>query len=207
MVRLPRKGPAKSSPRAAATSSPGEQANEHLTELLKRLRNAYRNAGEPSYRAIAKLSGGQLSASTISRMFRATKPPKWRNLSALLTTLGVQPGDFVTIWHPLWAQAQNKIKPIDPEGANLNGRLVETQAGMTCAVCGAIVGDANLHRDWHRRVGLAASAVQVPQRNAMRAANSPARPAPPARPPARTGQSSTVEGPLAAMPPVWSRST
>ena len=155
--------------------------NEQLAALLTQLRNVYRAAGEPSYREISTLSGRRLSPSTISRLFRATKPPKWRNLATLLNALGVQPNDLVTKWHPMWAQAQNTVEPIAPPDEGL--RLVQSQTDRTCGDCGAVVGDAKIHSDWHGRLGLAANTVEMLQRNSIRAVSAPSGRAPNARVP------------------------
>jgi hypothetical protein len=158
-----------------------DRPDEQLAALLTQVRNAYRAAGEPSYREISTLSGRRLSPSTISRLFRTTKPPKWRNLAMLLNALGVQPNDLVTKWHPLWAKAQNTVEPIAPPDTTL--RLAEQQTDRTCGDCGAVVGDAKIHSDWHRRLGLAANTVQMLQRNSIRAVSAPNGRAPTSRMP------------------------
>ncbi|MDG4822877.1 helix-turn-helix transcriptional regulator [Asanoa sp. WMMD1127] len=128
------------------------EPNEHLDELLRLLRATYRRAQEPAYREIAAQCRRRISASTISRIFNADKPPKWRNLEILLNTLGVEPDELESVWYPLWARAQNKVNPIDQPDRPLR-RLIARPADRICGECGAVIGDARAHQAWHARLG------------------------------------------------------
>ncbi|GIF73700.1 helix-turn-helix domain-containing protein [Asanoa siamensis] len=125
-----------------------ESVDKDLNELLTLLRATYRRAQEPSLREISRLCQRRISPSTISRIFNASKPPKWRNLETLLDALGVDPDDLEQIWYPLWAKAQNKVNPIEP-GDRPVGRLHPRQADKICEECGALIGDAGKHRAYH----------------------------------------------------------
>jgi hypothetical protein len=169
--------------------TPEDLANEDLAKLLNDLRIAYRNAGEPSFRNLAILTNRQLSASTISRMFKARTPPKWKSLAFLLRALNV-PQRETARWHAQWAKAVNKIKPIvDPDLAH------EVQASAPalatpCLQCGALVADADIHREWHQKLAQAEGLLgaleqrsnrmsQLPTSNGSLVATRPARGGPP----------------------------
>jgi hypothetical protein len=152
------------------------QRNKHLARLLAQMKIAYRQAGEPSYRTLAALAGPGLSASTISRIFNATKPPRWCNVARLLAALGVPAQELVSVWHPLWQQAVDKIKPIhgslDPAHEPLTPHL---QQDKTCARCGASIADPAIHTKWHLRLGRAEELLEALERNSKRGTYPPPR--------------------------------
>ncbi|GAA0953115.1 hypothetical protein [Virgisporangium aurantiacum] len=157
-----------------------DPANEDLAKLLNDLRVAHRNAGEPSFRNLAMLTNRQLSASTISRMFKATTPPKWKSLAVVLRALNVPKQDTAR-WHAQWAKAVNKIKPIvDPD----HPPDLQTSApapATPCLQCGALVAEADIHTEWHRKLAHAEGLLGALAQNSK-----------------RTSQLSTAAGPLAA---------
>jgi Helix-turn-helix domain len=145
-----------------------ERCNEHLSQLLAQLKIAYRQAGEPSYRTIAMLAGKRLSASTISRIFNASKPPKWHNLATLLNALGVQPHDLATVWHPLWAKALNKVNPITDVANAAQEPLSPALQDKNCAECGASVANPAVHAKWHERLSRAEELLEALERYSKR---------------------------------------
>jgi hypothetical protein len=159
--------------------------NEDLAKLLNDLRVTYRNAGEPSFRNLAILTNRQLSASTISRMFKARTPPKWKSLAVLLRALNVPQRDTAH-WHAQWAKAVNKIKPIvDPDVAH-DVQASAPALATPCLQCGALVADAAIHREWHRKLAQAEGLLgaleqrsnrmsQLPTSNGSLGATRPAR--------------------------------
>jgi hypothetical protein len=181
--------------------APADQAdNEDLAQLLAKLRIAYRQAGEPAYRAIATLAGRRLSASTVSRIFNAKKPPKWRNLALMLSALGVSAHDQNTIWHPLWAQAVNRENPIDDPANTTREKLSPGTQDKSCARCGASVVDADVHAKWHVQLSRAVDLLEALERNSKRPMQLTTRPSlqPRSRGTARTPR--TDSGPGAASP-------
>lgn len=144
-----------------------DPANEDLIKLLSDLKVAYRNAGEPSFRSLAILTNRQLSASTISRMFKARTPPKWKSLAVLLRALNV-PRQDTARWHGQWAKAVNKIKPIvDPD----HQPELQTSApapATPCLECGALVAEAGIHHEWHKKLAHAEGLLEALERFSKR---------------------------------------
>ncbi|MEH1099201.1 helix-turn-helix domain-containing protein [Micromonospora sp. CPCC 205561] len=137
----------------AGHGGPGREAGtSHLAELVRLLKLTYRQAGNPSYRAIIRTTSIGLSTSTISRIFNAKKPPKWENLTELLLALGVPREDIETTWHRRWMLADNEANPLT-EVENAGGELLP--AGRrpkdveVCHRCGAWIADTALHTRWH----------------------------------------------------------
>jgi hypothetical protein len=133
----------------------GQATGEETAKLIARMRFAHLEAGSPPLRAVARRTGGGLSASTISRMLKAGKPPKLENLVHFLRALGV-PEAELPAWRQLWSKAANEANPINPSPGDEDGpppRLVPGPITTTCRTCGALVADSALHRDWHRGPG------------------------------------------------------
>ena len=154
--------------RKLITRKPSAEPATELEELLNQVRIAYRSAGEPSYRNIARITGRRLSPSTISRIFRATTPPKWFNLELLLTALGVPAQDLKTVWHPLWAKAQNTVNPITDPTAASQELISPAPQDTTCVECGAAIADLTIHRKWHERLGRANDVLEALERYSKR---------------------------------------
>lgn len=173
------------------------EPNKHLVELLEQLKIAYRQAAEPSYRTLASLAGRGLSASTISRIFNAKKPPKWRNVLKLLTALGVPAADRHTVWYPLWLKTQSKpgSEAADTAQAPLSPNL---QQDKICAKCGSSIADPDVHTRWHERLKRAEELLDALERYTKRASRQPARPPsqPATRPPRANGTSNGPPGPV-----------
>jgi transcriptional regulator with XRE-family HTH domain len=182
---------------AERTSGGNEVENEDLTRLLKQLRIAYRQAGEPPYRDLAALT--RLSASTISRIFNATKPPKYRNLQRVLVALGVLTSEHRTTWYPLWYQAVNRVRPLD-EPTNTPPADLDSQGLDTgCSQCGAAVVDAELHAKWHTRLGRSEHLVEGLERRTRQLGQLAVRTAP--QPPDRDARTRRAEGAAGTQPP------
>jgi hypothetical protein len=79
---------------------PGPETRKLTSDLLV----AYLEAGRPPVRQVAKQTDGELSATTVYRMLKATRPPKLRNLLILLAALGV-PDDELPRWRLQWSMA------------------------------------------------------------------------------------------------------
>jgi len=150
-------------------------AQTHLERLRDRLKIVHVQAGEPTYRALETLTGRRLSASTISRMFNPTRPPKWPKLEYLLHALGVPRQDCDTVWRPLWAAAVSEVSRIsDPARvAEENLSPSKVDAHTSCARCGAVVADPAIHRTWHQKLSEAESVIELLTRLNRRAATTP----------------------------------
>lgn len=152
-----------------------QRTNVELDQLLAHVKIAHRAAGEPSYRTIATLAKPRLSPSTISRIFRATNPPKWANLAALLTALGVAEAELAAVWHPMWAKAVNAVNPIaestDTPAESLGRPSLpdpSTLLDKTCAKCGVSVVNPGQHAKWHERLSRAEDLLEALDRNSKR---------------------------------------
>jgi transcriptional regulator with XRE-family HTH domain len=127
--------------------------NDELEQLKNRLRVIYRRQGEQSYRVLAAQTG--LSAATISRIFNATKPPKWNNLQRVLAALGVTQGEQESDWHPLWSSAQDRIKPLGEAASFAEKPSPPRDPQKTiCQWCGVEVeaARADVHATWHKEL-------------------------------------------------------
>jgi transcriptional regulator with XRE-family HTH domain len=136
-----------------------EQVDHHripsgLDNLLRRLRMAHREAGHPTYRQLGKQIG--MSASTICRIFNATKPPPWHQLQQILGALQVSEEDIDTTWRTLWRRAENAAKPIPVE---LDPDLT-VPGSDHCPACGVWLADAKIHGDLHRRLEILEQLIQ-----------------------------------------------
>ena len=123
-----------------------------LAMLLWRLERAHREAGRPAYRQMSRAC--DLSASTICRTFRATKPPPWENLTRVLKALGID-ADVDRSWRELWLNAENSTRPIPAE---LGDGLV-APGRRNCPSCGAWIADQNRHAAHHNRIERLADSV------------------------------------------------
>ncbi|BCB87569.1 hypothetical protein Psuf_048820 [Phytohabitans suffuscus] len=124
---------------------------DELEQLKNNLRVIYRRQGEQSYRVLAAQTG--LSAATISRIFNATKPPKWSNLQLVLAALGVTQAQQEADWHPLWSSAQDRIKPLgEPAGFAEKPDTPRDPQRTVCRWCGVEVeaAQADVHATWHK---------------------------------------------------------
>jgi hypothetical protein len=136
-----------------------EQVERHripsgLDNLLRRLRLAHREAGHPTYRMLGKHIG--MSASTICRIFNATKPPPWHQLHSILEALDVPDHEISTTWLTLWRGAENASKPIPVE---LDPHLT-VPGTQHCTICGAWLADVKIHEDLHRRLDILEELLQ-----------------------------------------------
>ncbi|TDB97270.1 hypothetical protein E1091_08595 [Micromonospora fluostatini] len=136
----------------SAVPSTGGSPSPYLDELLRRLKLAYRQAGNPSYRTIIRTTAIAISTSTISRTFNAKTPPKWENLTELLLALGVAREEIETTWHRLWMSAVNEVNPLtkdDKAAGELLPAGRRPKDVVACPRCGSWVADMLLHRRWH----------------------------------------------------------
>jgi hypothetical protein len=167
-----------------------EQRSSDLVHLLEQLKITRRQAGNPSYRKIALISGSWLSPSTICRIFNATHAPKWDNLTALLTALGVPPEDLTSVWHLMWA------KTIDPVADRVEVRellspgLRDKSGREACLKCGAAIAEPAVHVEWHQRLGRAVELLESLERYSKRSFPAPRLASQPImRPPRKNGPS------------------
>src|SRR5258708_2142243 len=72
-----------------------------LGEVRSRLQRLRLQEGQPSSRAISKLTGGALSASAVSRTLACENLPSWRDLKTLVEALGGR----LEFFHELWLAA------------------------------------------------------------------------------------------------------
>jgi len=122
------------------------QDDSALSQLLRRLELAHREAGRPTYRAIGKDSG--LSASTICRIFKARKSPPWDNLARVLKALGIEPDEIQNTWLELWLNAENDAEPIP---VTLDDGLV-APGRAHCETCGVWIADPLAHAALHDKL-------------------------------------------------------
>jgi hypothetical protein len=155
-----------------STPAPSPQ----LQELLMGITEVYEMAGRPSYRTLATLTNNMLSPSTISRIFNATKAPRWRNIQSLLTTLGVAQSELRTKWYPMYLRAANK--PIENAGA----ATAPADQSTTCGKCGTRVDDPDVHARFHQRLNRAERLLDALERYSKRSVPAPQIRAQPPRP-------------------------
>ena len=140
-----------------------------LAMLLWRLEMVHREAGRPTYRQMSRTC--DLSASTICRIFRATKPPGWENLTRVLKALGID-AEVDHSWRELWLNAENDARPIPVE---LGDGLV-APGRWSCPSCGSWIADQKKHADHHDRLErLTDTVAQLEWQIATLAATRPAR--------------------------------
>ncbi len=116
-----------------------------LTLLLRRLKIAHLEAGRPTYLSIGRDAG--LSASTICRIFKATKPPAWDNLTRVLNALGADPDQDGT-WRELWRGAMNRSRPVAVELSD----GVLAPGHTNCPDCGVWISDPDTHQQQHQNL-------------------------------------------------------
>lgn len=157
------------------TSDDDTSAQTHLERLRDRLKIVHVQAGEPTYRALETLTSRRLSASTISRMFNPTRPPKWPKLEYLLHALGVPRQDCDTVWRPLWAAAVSEVSRISDPARVAQESLSPSKidSHTSCARCGAVVADPAIHRTWHQKLSEAENVLEVLARRNRRTATAP----------------------------------
>ena len=150
----------------AATGTP------ELSVLHAKLKRTRRQAGDPSFRVLARLSPVRQSATTVSRTFNAPCPPSWPKLKGLLLALGVPPEQIGTDWHSVWTRAANEAHPIgdlekDPDDELLTPVSYED---LACRKCGARIDDAALHGHFHLSLDRVVDMVRLLERSAKRPA-------------------------------------
>jgi len=144
-----------------------------LDALHIRLKRTRRQAGDPSFRVLARLSPVQQSATTVSRMFNAPCPPSWPKLKGLLLALGVPPEQISTEWRPQWTRAADEAHPLrdrteitkDDDGGSLT--LVSYE-DLACRKCGSRIDDAAQHSRFHQSLDRTAAMVRLLERSAKR---------------------------------------
>lgn len=157
-------------PRRRRSGSASPMDNEHLNQLKLNLKAAHQRAGEPPYRAIARMTApiGErpLSASTISRLFGMKKLPKWDNLAALLSALTISDEELNETWFPLWiaAKAANQGTPLEYPTTIPQ----EPMPTAPCNRCGAVIGDSAIHAGFHQRLMKAEKTLGALERSALR---------------------------------------
>jgi hypothetical protein len=142
--------------------------------FVAELRRARLQAGEPSYREIARRTERMYSPATIWRAFTQEKLPHWRLTAAILKALEV---DNLDTWREMWFSARSEERahgsdrdaqqavPADPargisaESPRRLAALTAPQAedpsqpgSQVCDDCGAVIGDLICHQAWHWRI-------------------------------------------------------
>lgn len=143
-----------------------------LASLHAKLKRTRRQAGDPSFRVLARLSPVQQSATTVSRTFNAPFPPSWPKLKGLLLALGVPAEQISTDWHAQWTRAANEAHPIgQPENEPEDELLTPVSyEDLACRKCGARIDDAALHGRFHLSLDRIADMVRLLERSAKRVA-------------------------------------
>jgi hypothetical protein len=143
-----------------------------LDTLHAKLKRTRRQAGDPSFRVLARLSPVQQSATTVSRTFNAPCPPSWPKLKGLLLALGVPAEQIGTEWHAQWTRAANEAHPIGkPQGEPDDELLTPVSyEDLACRKCGARIDDAALHGRFHLSLDRVADMVRLLERSAKRVA-------------------------------------
>ena len=143
-----------------------------LDALHIRLRRTRRQAGDPSFRVLARLSPVQQSATTVSRMFNAPGPPSWPKLKGLLLALGVPPEQISTEWRPQWRRAADEAHPVTdrPDKAEDNDEplTLVSYEDLACRKCGSRIDDAALHSRFHQSLDRTAAVVRLIERRRQR---------------------------------------
>lgn len=68
------------------------------TPFLLALRELYRNAGEPSYRAVSYRTRQAISHTAVGSVLDGASFPRWTTLVALVQALRGDPNDFEDLW-------------------------------------------------------------------------------------------------------------
>jgi hypothetical protein len=154
------------------TTTPTTTSTTELHALHAKLKRTRRQAGDPSFRVLARLSPVQQSATTVSRMFNAPCPPSWPKLKGLLLALGVPAEQISTEWHALWTRAANEAHPIGKPDSEPDDELLTpvSYEDLACRKCGARIDDAALHGRFHLSFDRIADMVRLLERSAKRVA-------------------------------------
>jgi hypothetical protein len=144
-----------------------------LDALHIKLKRTRRQAGDPSFRVLARLSPVQQSATTVSRMFNAPCPPSWPKLKGLLLALGVPTEQISTEWRPQWTRAADEAHPLrgpaDAAKDDDDGSLtLVSYEDLACRKCGSRIDDAALHSRFHQSLDRTAAMVRLLERSAKR---------------------------------------
>lgn len=119
-------------------------------KLASDLKRSRRDAGEPSLREIQTLSGGNITIATISRVLNGKAEASWYFVKQFLLACDVAPDTVDTVWRSKWLQMMDVLHPLDVEPDLAGDRpLVAASDGTTCAECGLVIGDLDVHRAWH----------------------------------------------------------
>ncbi len=166
-----RDAPDKKTPQQDMPSAPDATTPE-LDALHAKLKRTRRQAGDPSFRVLARLSPVQQSATTVSRTFNAPCPPSWPKLKGLLLALGVPAEQIGTEWHAQWTRAANETHPIGEPGIEPEDELLTpvSYEDLACRKCGARIDDAALHGRFHLSLDRIADMVRLLERSAKRVA-------------------------------------
>jgi transcriptional regulator with XRE-family HTH domain len=106
------------------------------------LRRARREAGDPSYRELARRTG--YSISSISRTLTGATFPRWAFTELLLNSLGLSQEQVQGLWRRRWLEAAEAVSPL-----GVNPGQDEVPAGRECGQCGALVLNPLRHQAWH----------------------------------------------------------
>jgi hypothetical protein len=159
----------------ARPTDDGRNETPELDALHFKLKRTRRQAGDPSFRVLARLSPVQQSATTVSRMFNAPGPPSWPKLKGLLLALGVPPEQISTEWRPQWRRAADEANPMT-DRSDKTGKHDEDDEPLTlvsyedlaCRKCGSRIDDAALHSRFHQALDRTAAMVRLLERSAKR---------------------------------------
>lgn len=133
-----------------------EAVQQEITALAVDLRWEHRNAGEASYRTIARAIAPRVSVATICRALKGERLPSWEFVQSFLSYCGVPTATIAGAWRPRWVAIQNMIKPIPTTSNNPGTRVdlttiegAESSLGSECTACGAWVTNMDRHVEWH----------------------------------------------------------
>jgi transcriptional regulator with XRE-family HTH domain len=134
-----------------------ESQNE-ISKFAMSLRRARREAGDPSYRELARQT--TYSISSISRTFNGATFPRWRFTELLLKSCGVGDEQIGGYWRRRWLQAAEALSPLGDADEVCDTPAYSEPAGepgagqpaahwQECTECGSLVANPLLHKVWH----------------------------------------------------------
>jgi transcriptional regulator with XRE-family HTH domain len=113
------------------------------------LRRARREAGDPSYRELARRT--KYSISSICRTLNGTTFPRWAFTELLLKSYGISEEQIRGHWRRIWLETAEAVSPLGT-GQPADTAQDDSPAaapGEECGECGALVLNPLRHQAWH----------------------------------------------------------